>query len=248
LTYENGSLVEEFSSFLEQDHIGISSFNPIITAIGCNGCAELREFDYSNLYTETSYDCLFKNGVNTTIDYPEYSEFNDLYYNVPDIQIQTEQIIQYSLDNTHICNDYKARKKRIFYEYVGLNGTILYVCHGFTLGTDFTTFSNYYTKDDRISILTDLDLLCKCCILTEAYLQKTYSLHMLSNYTMTIVSRVDGIGIFSSGFEIWSGIFQNRDFLWNSSCLFSHSSLLLLLLLCAIMVEQGGVQRKKVYK
>uniref|UniRef100_A0A914DSI3 C-type lectin domain-containing protein n=1 Tax=Acrobeloides nanus TaxID=290746 RepID=A0A914DSI3_9BILA len=193
LTYENGSLVEEFLSFLEQDHIGISSFNPVITAIGCNGCAELREFDCSNLYTETSYDCLFKDGANTTIDYPEYYEFNDLYYNVPEIQIQNEKIIQYSLDNTHICNEYKARKKRIFYDYVGLNGTILYVCHGFTLGTDSTTFSNYYTKDDRISILTDLDLLCKCCILTEAYLQTTYSLHMLSNYTMTISDKTVGV-------------------------------------------------------
>jgi hypothetical protein len=191
LTYENGSLVEEFPSFLEQDHIGISSFNPIITAIGCNGCAELREFDCSNLYTETSYDCLFKDGVNTTVDYPEDYVFNDLYYNEP--EIKAEKILQYNLANFHICN----YKKIIFYDYVGLTGTILYVCHGFNLGTDSMSFSKYLTKDERTNLLIDLNLLCNCCILTEAYLQTTYSLHMLSNYTMTIVSRVDGIGVFS---------------------------------------------------
>uniref|UniRef100_A0A914DVF9 Uncharacterized protein n=1 Tax=Acrobeloides nanus TaxID=290746 RepID=A0A914DVF9_9BILA len=239
LTHENGSLVEEFPSFLEQDHIGISSFNPIITSIGCNGCAELREFDCSNLYTETSYDCLFKDGVNATVDYPEYYQFNDLYYNEP--EIQTEKILQYNLANSHVCNNYK---KIIFYDYVGLTGTILYVCHGFNLGTDSMSFSKYLTKSETISILADLEILCNCCNLTEAYLQTTYSLHMLSDYTMTIVSKRDR-DFFAKRFEI--GIFRNRDFLVRieiASWLFQHSSLMLppAIAYGTIMVEQGGVE------
>uniref|UniRef100_A0A914CIY1 Uncharacterized protein n=1 Tax=Acrobeloides nanus TaxID=290746 RepID=A0A914CIY1_9BILA len=48
------------------------------------------------------------------------------------------------------------------------------------------SFSKYLTKSETISVSADLDLLCNCCNLTEAYLQTTYSLHMLSDYTMTI--------------------------------------------------------------